>query len=625
MQNRKSLAILAFAGAVWSGRTEAQYTPQQQSAVASVIKSMTADAPLTLNPQDSTQMVFLQSQLPGINLSTDLPKTMSQLKASSPKAVPPSIKQGATPNQIQDIIDFTALGEDLASGALTADGLVSVYGGSSYTLAGISFIDMNTYQQIDSATLHSSTTGVDLVVSASGQAASAQKPAAILTMLVSPVACAPGADCAVRTSDVTYAQTVFLVVPPPSVPTVSIPTHTVTTVGHPIVVCLGRTQNGGTPANCDYWDSTQAASANPQMRFPFQGFVKLARPIASVAPPQMYLQVLPSGGGCAQINATSPSAGLNAPAGAYMATWTLLNPINPYDGSQWAQFGALNPPTPGQGSCYTQGITKLFGQLNITDNTGQVVIAKFSSVPADKSAFTGTTVDSTYLAWGCVAAGTPVALPGGRSKPIEQIVVGDMVQSGPGGAKAKVLHTFIGREHKSMFRIADEAGGEALLTGDHPVLVGGAFKPAREVRVGDPVHSGSPKAAGGRAKVTRVDTVSAGRKAGTIVHNLRVDASGTRATFIAGGLVVGDHETQNRENNRRVHAALLSARKPAPGWEKDAATLGRIASVTKARQAAATKSEKPGKAGKQGKAGKAGGHDKAAKPAKPAKSDAAPK
>lgn len=612
------MTVVALAGAFWCGRAGAQYTPQQQSAVASVIKSMTADVPLTLNPQDSTQMVFLQSQLPGIKLSADLPKTMSQLQASNPKAVPPTVKQRATPNQVQDVLDFTALGEDPASGALTADGLVSIYGGSSYTVAGISFIDMNTYQQIDSATLQSSTTGVDLVLSASGQAAAAQKPAAILTMIVSPVACAPGADCAVRASDVTYAQSVFLAVPPPSSPTVSIPTHTVTPVGKPIVVCLGRQQNGGSPTNCDYWDSTQAASGNPQMRFPFQGFVKLSKPIASVAPPQMYLQVLPAGGGCAQLPAPEPAAGLSAPPGSFMATWTLLNPINPYDGSQWAQFGSLNPPTPGQGSCYTQGITKLFGQLNITDNTGQVVIAKFSSVPADKDAYTGTTVDSTFLAWGCVAAGTPISLPGGKTKPIEQIAVGEMVLADARGAAVKVLHTFIGREHKSMFRIVDEFGDEALLTGDHPVLSGNAFKTARELRVGDKVRSASPKAAkaGGNARVARIDTVSDARKAGRIVYNLRVDAAVPRATFIAGGFVVGDYQTQNSEDNRRVHAALLRAHRPTPGWEKDEATLARIASAYRAKRAAAAKASKAAKAAKPGKAGKS---------SKPAKGEAPPK
>ncbi len=570
---RLGLGIL-FATATVSG----QYTPAQLSAVESVVRSMKSDVPLTLNPLDSVQAVFLQAQLPDIQLLTDLPKTTSQLRAGDPKSVPPSLKQQAMAGQVQDVIDFTSLGEDTSNQSLNATGLVSVYGGNTYTLAGISFIDLNTYQRIDTATMDASLSGVDMVFNAIAAASPGQKPAAILTMIVSPQTCAPGADCAPRTSNITYAQSVFLAVPPPSVPVVSIPTHNVTQAGKYIMICLGRQQNGGQPTNCDYWDSTQSATANPMMRFPFQGFVKLSHPIASVAAPQMYLQVLPTGGGCSQLNSTMGTAGLSAPPGATMATWTLMNPINPYDGSQWAQFGLLNPPTPGQGSCYTQGLTKIFGQLNITDNTGQTVIAKFSSSPADKSAYTGTTVDSTFLAWGCVLKGTAVALPGGKTKPIERVVVGDTVISNAKGNKLVVTHTFIGREHKAMFRLADEFGDEAVLTGDHPVMTGSGFRIARDIRSGDVVQSVSPRAKNGKAKIIRIDTLFAEAGKGKVVHNLRLDAKGASATFAAGGIVVGDQENQNQTNNRRVAMAMKRTPPATAGWEKDASTLQRVAS-----------------------------------------------
>jgi hypothetical protein len=570
-----SLALAAVVGLAVVPKAAAQYTAAEQKAVSTVIGSLTPDVPKTLDPRDPTQATYLQSQFPGLSLARDLKMMMRQITAT-PIANVRTIKQAVTTAHPSDIVDITSIGLDPATGTVTASGLVSIDGGG-LTFAGLTLIDLATFEPLAPAVINSDPNGRDLKVQASARAKSGQKVAAVLTALVAATHC-QGNHCVADLSKASYAQTMFLAVPPPERPSVKVPKHNVTKDKTPIIICLGRSSNSSDVNNCDYADKTQGPTAQPFMRFPFQGVVTLTYPAKTITSSSMYLQRLVDGGGCPQLPSKSSAPVIGADPKAI--TWTLMGLANPTDGSQWAQFGQSTQ----SGNCWVQGPALLFAEINITDSQGQNVAAKFSTDPSQSSAFTGTTPDSTEMAWGCVAAGAKVTMADGSDKPIEQVLVGEMVKTDR-TRTARVNFTYRGFEDKPLVEVTDEFGDTVTLTQDHPVPVGGNFRQAKDLHVGDLVGSLSARAVGGSARITKVAMTQVTSEA-VEVYNLEVDAKGTRATFAAGGIVVGDNAVQSNEGNRRITAALNRQVSAPPGWEEDFQTAGRIAAQYRQRAAA---------------------------------------
>lgn len=85
------------------------------------------------------------------------------------------------------------------------------------------------------------------------------------------------------------------------------------------------------------------------------------------------------------------------------------------------------------------------------------------------------------VAYGCLLAGTQISVPGG-TMPIESIRVGDIVISGTDGAPRPV-------PVRSVFEVLAEGyieiNGNILATSDHPFMVGGIWKKAGDLLLGD--------------------------------------------------------------------------------------------------------------------------------------------
>jgi hypothetical protein len=578
---RASLALAVILGLGVVPKAAAQYTSAEQKAVSTIIGSLTPDVPKTLDPGDPTEAAYLQAQFQQVSLTRDLKTVMRQI-AATPVANVRTLKQALTTARVWDIIDITSIAFDPGTGTVTASGLVSIVGGNALTFAGLTLIDLSTFEPLAPATINSDPNGLNLKVQASARAKPDQKVAAVLTALVAATPC-QGNKCVPDPTKASYAQTIFVPVPPASTPKVTVPTHTVTKVGSPIIICLGRYMNPDDPTdinNCDYADKTQTRTAQPYLRFPFEGYVNLRYPAKTITSSSMYLQRLITGGGCPQL--PSQPSGPVIGTTPTTVTWTLVG-ANPTDGVQWAQFGQDLET----GDCWVAGPALLFAQISITDSQGSSVTAKFSTDPTQRNAYTGTTPDPTTMAWGCIAAGTKVTMADGSAKPIEQVFVGETVKTDR-SRTARVNFTYRGFERKPLVEVTDEFGSMVTLTQDHPVPVGGSFRQAKELRVGDKVGSLSPRAAGGLARITKVAMTQV-RPQAVEVYNLEVDVKGPNATFAAGGIVVGDNAVQSREGERRITAALNRQVSAPRGWEQDFETARRIAAQYRQRRAAMTR------------------------------------
>jgi predicted phage terminase large subunit-like protein len=86
-------------------------------------------------------------------------------------------------------------------------------------------------------------------------------------------------------------------------------------------------------------------------------------------------------------------------------------------------------------------------------------------------------------AW-CCTPGTKIWMADGSSKPIENIVVGDMVMTRHG--KRKVLASSVSGNTNDLVRM--DCGVTSLtITSDHPILVGDQWIPAGNIKIGDQV------------------------------------------------------------------------------------------------------------------------------------------
>jgi len=126
-------------------------------------------------------------------------------------------------------------------------------------------------------------------------------------------------------------------------------------------------------------------------------------------------------------------------------------------------------------------------------------------------------------AW-CHPAGTPVLMADGSEKPIEQIQVGDVVQTrfGPHSVTAAGLSG----NTADWITITYGNGHTLTATADHPVLLNGTFKPIVEAKIGDEVTTLK-----GSAKIIQWVKTPAYEQ----VYNLTVDAVNE---YVAGGVVV---------------------------------------------------------------------------------------
>ena len=86
----------------------------------------------------------------------------------------------------------------------------------------------------------------------------------------------------------------------------------------------------------------------------------------------------------------------------------------------------------------------------------------------------------------CIAEGTPVTMADGTTRPIEQIMGGDMVATdhGPG----RVTKAWLVRRNAQLFELTLENGRELLATPDHRIMCSTGWKALDEFQYGDVVY-----------------------------------------------------------------------------------------------------------------------------------------
>ncbi|HEX8903739.1 MAG TPA: hypothetical protein VF771_02715, partial [Longimicrobiaceae bacterium] len=153
--------------------------------------------------------------------------------------------------------------------------------------------------------------------------------------------------------------------------------------------------------------------------------------------------------------------------------------------------------------------------------------------------------------WHCVAGGTRVRMADGSEAPIETLDDHSVVVSGAGNDTAAVIATSRAPHHDNdgrdpAIRLRTAGGHELVLSARHAVATPGGVVAARDLKAGDPVLTADGPQPLDAAEPERYDG---------IVYNLRVEPSGGReyGSYIANGIVVGDHLAQAAQFHARRH------------------------------------------------------------------------
>lgn len=169
--------------------------------------------------------------------------------------------------------------------------------------------------------------------------------------------------------------------------------------------------------------------------------------------------------------------------------------------------------------------------------TGTITIAVSAEGEAEVSALAVPGLESDPAAYmGCFAAGTPVRMADGTTKPIERVQVGDRLaaydEAGRAPAEAKVQQVLVHREHPyALSQLKTEDGHVLTGTADHPVFTAeGTWKGLAELKPGDRifVYQGPG--------FEPVQVASVVKDAGTagVVYNLKT----TRHDYVAADILV---------------------------------------------------------------------------------------
>lgn len=142
-------------------------------------------------------------------------------------------------------------------------------------------------------------------------------------------------------------------------------------------------------------------------------------------------------------------------------------------------------------------------------------------------------VKQVFLQWGCLGEQTLIAMADDGQKEINEIKVGDFVNTGSGSAE--VIEVYCGEE-KDVICIVTETNKRLLLTDGHPVLTESGWVRANDLNAAMCVITAN----GTAEKLKGLYVMPYGRK----VYNLKLKGNNTH--LIAEGIVVGDYLTQNQ-------------------------------------------------------------------------------
>ncbi|HJV40104.1 Hint domain-containing protein [Caulobacter sp.] len=162
--------------------------------------------------------------------------------------------------------------------------------------------------------------------------------------------------------------------------------------------------------------------------------------------------------------------------------------------------------------------------------------------------------------WHCLAEGTLVTLADGTTQPIEAVGNTARVRTGQGGdlgveATTRGLHHIHQPNVAStgVYRLTTEGGRSLVLTGGHPVATGNGFVRACDLAAGDSVLT--------EAGLDAVAKLEPDAFAGVFANLKLIDETdrakglaGAVGTFIANGVVVGDHAAFRQSHYLNSHS-----------------------------------------------------------------------
>jgi len=145
--------------------------------------------------------------------------------------------------------------------------------------------------------------------------------------------------------------------------------------------------------------------------------------------------------------------------------------------------------------------------------------------------------------WSCLAENSKIVMADGREKPIQDVEIGDRVQSGGSGQWLSVIDVTRGTESAPIVELETADGAKLLVTQGHPMFDGnGKATRADELAVGSVIKSST-----GTTKVTKLNRKPFAGK----VYNLKLGTEHQiegldvgSINMFANGLSVGDSRSQ---------------------------------------------------------------------------------
>ncbi len=330
-----------------------------------------------------------------------------------------------------------------------------------------------------------------------------------------------------------------------------------------IMIGLSRGFGSGSPKNntdVDYW-FWQNQYANTTLLVPLKGKIQFRRRLAALSDtnPVLEFYLAKAEGGMAELKDKDTIP--------YRKHFTL----DPSDPKGRTLLFDLSPTATTAGNAINFGPsiwnadTKTFFTARISvvfaeaaadgGNTGWASILSSDTDDADAADGVATIKPIRYV-WHCLAAGTRITLADGTTRPVEDIVAGDMVLSANG--PRAVMATLAQPHHGPVITLGFANGASLTGSATHPVRTPDGMVQASALAAGDTVLT----AGGGR---TTVATIGMGRMNGDGLFNLWLDPDGEgETTMIANGIVTGDYQTQlTLLDKAATDPALIRARLPA--------------------------------------------------------------
>jgi hypothetical protein len=327
-----------------------------------------------------------------------------------------------------------------------------------------------------------------------------------------------------------------------------------------INICIGRTSSPNGNSDCDYsYPSNSDGSFTLQI--PLQGNVTFPTAIKTDAngkPAGAQYTVgfaFPQSGGSCNMN--NDTFGDLVHVNNNVLSWNISD----------AQFGQLYPNTP-CGLTYGSTSFPVFQVsmdiLNVNDGWMPALITSATGAGGANTL----PIPAVEVTFGCLRAGTMIAMADGTRRAIETLQHGDKIRSGHG--MLTVANYLVGPETDPLYGVTTANGFRVEMTAQHAVPTRKGIKLARKLKVGDVVTTLK-----GPSRIARIQRIAYDGK----VWNLDVGVPGEaarqnpdRETFFAGGVLVGDSRMQVKYSvaDRDSRASVL-ARLPK-SWRKDYAS-----------------------------------------------------